>query len=191
MKYSGWHSHAVHAGRLPAVSFGNIQVAYAWESWMPGVRGRSLSGAEHFVADRDFDACVISLDYMERMTTFESSIYINSLRLHARHGVLPQERVVGNDYVVTLKVDYDISRAMTTDDVADTINYALLCSIVEEEMAVPSNLIEHVAGRISRRILSRFDGVTALHLSITKANPPMGADCDGAGVEIHLTNNKN
>ena len=92
---------------------------------------------------------------------------------------------------MTLKVDYDISRAMTTDDVADTINYALLCSIVEEEMAVPSNLIEHVAGRISRRILSRFDGVTALHLSITKANPPMGADCDGAGVEIHLTNNKN
>lgn len=158
---------------------------------MPGVRGRSLSGAEHFVTDRDLDACVTSLDYMERMTTFESSIYINSLRLHASHGVLPQERVVGNDYVVTLKVDYDISRAMTTDDVADTINYALLCSIVEEEMAVPSNLIEHVAGRISRRILGRFDGVTALHLSITKANPPMGADCDGAGVEIHLTNNKN
>jgi 7,8-dihydroneopterin aldolase/epimerase/oxygenase len=125
------------------------------------------------------------------MATFESSIHIDSLRLHARHGVLPQERVVGNDYVVTLKVNYDINRAMETDDVADTIDYSQLCSIVKEEMAQPSNLIEHVAGRIARHILRRFNSITALHLSITKVNPPMGVDCDGAGVEIHLTNNKN
>lgn len=141
--------------------------------------------AVHHAADERWQ------DSIKRMATLESSIYINSLRLHARHGVLPQERIVGNDYAVTLKVDYDISRAMATDDVSDTMDYAQLCNIIREEMAVPSRLIEHVAGRISRHILSRFDGITALHLSITKTNPPMGADCDGAGVEIHLTNNKN
>jgi 7,8-dihydroneopterin aldolase/epimerase/oxygenase len=121
----------------------------------------------------------------------ESSVFINSLRLHACHGVLPQERVVGGDYEVTLRVDYDISRAMDTDDVADTIDYAALCSIIKEEMAVPSKLIEHVAGRIANHIVSCYGGITAVHLSITKMNPPMGADCDGAGVEVHLTNNKN
>lgn len=125
------------------------------------------------------------------MFQMKSSIYINALRLHAYHGVLPQERVVGNDYVIDMKVDYDISRAMDTDDVADTINYAQLCQLVEEEMNIPSNLIEHVVGRIARRIIASYNGVLAVHLSITKMNPPMGADSDGAGVEIHLTNNKN
>ena len=58
-------------------------------------------------------------------------------------------------------------------------------------MSVPSALLEHVAGRMARRIFACFDGIEAVHLSITKVNPPMGADCGGAGVEIHLTNNKN
>lgn len=125
------------------------------------------------------------------MTQFKSSIYINALRLHACHGVLPQERIVGNDYEVTAEVGYDISRAMETDDVADTLNYAELCRVITEEMAVPSALIEHVAGRIAKRIAAEFGAVSSLRIRITKLNPPMGADCDGAGVEIYLTNNKN
>lgn len=122
---------------------------------------------------------------------FTSSIHINALRLHACHGVLPQERVVGNDYEVTAEVGYDIRKAMETDDVADTLNYAELCRVITEEMAVPSALLEHVAGRIARRIVDTFHAVSSLRLRITKLNPPMGADCDGAGVEIYLTNNKN
>ena len=125
------------------------------------------------------------------MTEFKSTIYIKSLRLHAFHGVLPQERTVGNDYEVTARVNYDIRRAVQTDNVADTLNYAELCRLITEEMAQPSSLIEHVAGRVARRIFSTFPAANSLTLSITKTNPPMGADCEGAGVEIHLTNNKN
>lgn len=125
------------------------------------------------------------------MKKFTSSIYIKSLRLHAFHGVLPQEQTVGNDYEVTAHIDYDISRAMATDDVADTLNYAELCRLITEEMAQPSRLIEHVAGRMAKRIFRTFPEANSLTISITKLNPPMGADCDGAGVEIHLTNNKN
>lgn len=125
------------------------------------------------------------------MYQFKSTIYINSLRLHACHGVLPQERTVGNDYEVTAEVGYDISRAMETDCVDDTLNYASLCRIITEEMAVPSALLEHVAGRVAKRIVGTFRAVDSLRLRITKLNPPMGADCDGAGVEIYLTNNKN
>ncbi|MBQ9667434.1 MAG: dihydroneopterin aldolase [Prevotella sp.] len=119
-----------------------------------------------------------------------SRIYIAGLRLHARHGVMEQERRVGGEFEVTLSVDYDISRAMETDDVADTLSYADLCDYVRSEMAVPSNLLEHVAGRIARGILQRWPQVGAVNLSITKLNPPMGADCDGAGVELHLINDK-
>ena len=41
-------------------------------------------------------------------------------------GVLPQETQVGNDYVVNLDVSYDFSRAMETDELAGTLNYAEL-----------------------------------------------------------------
>ncbi len=125
------------------------------------------------------------------MIITRSKIYIRSLRVHAFHGVLPQERVVGNDYVVDVSAEYDISRAVATDNVADTLNYADMCKAINDEMAVPSQLIEHVAGRVAERLFGLFPAITTLRLSITKVNPPMGADCGGAGVEIELTNDKN
>ena len=119
-----------------------------------------------------------------------SRIFIAGLRLRACHGVLPQERIVGGDFEVSLSVEYDISRAMATDDVADTLSYADLSDLVRREMAVPSNLLEHVAGRIAKAIIERWPQVQSVSLSITKLNPPMGADCDGAGVELYLINDK-
>lgn len=117
-------------------------------------------------------------------TLTESYVHIDGIRLHARHGVLPQEQLTGNDYIINVRVGYDISRAMQTDDVADTLNYAEVYNIIKEEMSVPSKLIEHVAGRIANRLMDSYSQISSVMLRITKCNPPMGADCDGAGVEI-------
>jgi len=51
-------------------------------------------------------------------------------------------------------------------------------------------LIENVAWRIGKAIFSRWPDIEKLTVSVTKNNPPMGADCDGATVELHLTNEK-
>ena len=53
-------------------------------------------------------------------------------------------------------------------------------------MDVPSKLLEHVAGRIVRKIQEQFPKVSSISLKITKKNPPMGADCDGAGVDLRF-----
>nr|WP_297133556.1 dihydroneopterin aldolase [uncultured Prevotella sp.] len=124
------------------------------------------------------------------MKLMSSKIYLRNVRFHAFHGVLPQERIVGNDYLVNLVLDYDFSSAMQTDDLQGTLNYAEVYQKVREEMAVPSKLLEHVAGRIAHRLFSDFPEIQKLQLSITKVNPPMGADSDGAGVEVVLTNDK-
>lgn len=124
------------------------------------------------------------------MKLMSSKIYIRNVRFHAFHGVLPQEGIVGNDYLVNLVLDYDFSSAMQTDDLQGTLNYAEVYQKVREEMAVPSKLLEHVAGRIAHRLFSDFPEIQKLQLSITKVNPPMGADSDGAGVEVVLTNDK-
>lgn len=124
------------------------------------------------------------------MKLMSSKIYLRNVRFHAFHGVLPQEGIVGNDYLVNLVVDYDFSSAMKTDDLQGTLNYAEVYQKVREEMAVPSKLLEHVAGRTAHRLFSDFPEIQKLQLAITKVNPPMGADSDGAGVEVVLTNDK-
>ena len=124
------------------------------------------------------------------MKLMSSKIYLRNVRFHAFHGVLPQEGIVGNDYLVNLVLDYDFSSALKTDDLQGTLNYAEVYQKVREEMAVPSKLLEHVAGRIAHRLFSDFPEIQKLQLSITKVNPPMGADSDGAGVEVVLTNDK-
>lgn len=124
------------------------------------------------------------------MKLMSSKIYLRNVRFHAFHGVLPQEGIVGNYYLVNLVLDYDFSSAMKTDDLQGTLNYAEVYQKVREEMTVPSKLLEHVAGRIAHRLFSDFPEIQKLQLSITKVNPPMGADSDGAGVEVVLTNDK-
>ena len=124
------------------------------------------------------------------MKLMSSKIYLRNVRFHAFHGVLPQEGIVSNDYLVNLVLDYDFSSDMKTDDLQGTLNYAVVYQKVREEMAVPSKLLEHVAGRIAHRLFSDFPEIQKLQLSITKVNPPMGSDSDGAGVEVVLTNDK-
>ena len=114
-----------------------------------------------------------------------STIELKDIRLYAFHGVLEQERHVGGEYSVSLRAHYNIAQAMISDNVDDKLNYAHLLDIIKKEMNVPSNLLEHVAGRIVVAIDKTFPLVTSIDLTLTKLNPPMGADCEGAGVEVH------
>jgi dihydroneopterin aldolase len=115
---------------------------------------------------------------------------IRDLRLYAYHGVMPQERRVGGWFVVSLCVHYNILAAMQSDDVSHTLSYADLCQVVCSEMSVPSNLLEHVASRIACSVFRQWPKATAIDLTLIKENPPMQVDCDGAGVELHLINDK-
>lgn len=120
----------------------------------------------------------------------QTYVRLEKLRFRARHGVLPQERLVGGDFVVTLRIGYPWQAAIDTDDVADTLDYAAVYRLVRCEMAVPSQLLEHVAGRIAKSLLHDFPKISSIDLWLTKTCPPMGADSEGAGVELHLINDK-
>ena len=113
-----------------------------------------------------------------------SYIHLRQVRFHAFHGVMPQERQVGAEFVLDLKVGYPLQQAVQSDEVADTLNYAALYDLVAREMQQPSKLLEHVAGRIAEAIGKAFPQVTSIDLELTKQNPPMGADCEGASVGL-------
>jgi len=123
-----------------------------------------------------------------RITT--GKVFINDLRLHAYHGVMPQERVVGQNYKVSVEAEYDLRRAAETDDLRHALNYAAMCQLVESEMMKPSQLLETVAMRVAKSLLREFSEIQTVSVRITKLNPPMPFECAGAGVEVCLTNDK-
>lgn len=124
------------------------------------------------------------------MRVSSSHIYLKNIRLHAFHGVLEQERVVGNDYNIFVDIAYDFQKAMKTDRLDDTINYADVYELVKREMEIPSQLLEHVVQRIGEKLMEVYPTITEVFLKLTKLNPPFAADCYGAGVCVHLINDK-
>ena len=117
-------------------------------------------------------------------------ISLNGLRFFACHGVLPQERETGGEFLVSVRAKYPLDKALESDNVADTLNYAEIFEIINKEMQKPSCLLEHVAGRIGRSIFMNMPQIEALDISVAKTNPPMGADIGSASVELHLINDK-
>ena len=118
----------------------------------------------------------------------QNKVIIEGLRIYAFHGVMEQERAIGSYFIVDAEVTTDFSAAMENDDLCGTASYADIFDTIKMEMAIPSKLIEHVGGRIAKAIIDRFPNVSAVKLKILKENPPMGADCRGAGIEITINN---
>lgn len=116
-----------------------------------------------------------------------SYIFLKDICCYAYHGVAPQENIIGNEYIINLKLKVNISRAMQTDDVEDTVNYAEIHEAVKAEMAIPSKLLEHVSGRIVEKLFEKFPDIEDIELRLSKRNPPMGADIDAAGVELRCS----
>lgn len=118
------------------------------------------------------------------MKAEEMYIRLDRLKFHARHGVDPQETVVGSYFYIDLKLKVDFGRAAETDDLAYTVSYADVFETVKSEMETPSKLLEHVCGRIVKRIFNDFPTVEEIHIRLGKENPPMGADIFTSGVEM-------
>ena len=112
-----------------------------------------------------------------------SKISLNAMRFYAYHGVLPQEKKVGNWFSVDLELSVDLSRAALSDQLQDTLNYEVYAA-VEEEMAIPSELLEHAAGRILRHIRGQFPQVEGIMVRLTKEYPPFKGQVGGASVTL-------
>lgn len=113
-----------------------------------------------------------------------TKINLKDIRFHSFHGVMEQERMVGNDFVVNLSLELPLDKAMRSDRLEDTVNYAEIYAVVKQEMDIPSALLEHAAARVLSALKERFPSITAAHIELEKLNPPFGADIRSASVEI-------
>ena len=112
------------------------------------------------------------------------TIKVNNIRVHAHHGCLREESIIGSDYRVDVEVQADLSRPSQTDALKDTVDYVRIHSIVKEEMELPSKLLEHVAQRILNRILEELLSVSLAMVQVYKINPPIGGDVESVSVVL-------
>lgn len=112
------------------------------------------------------------------------TIRLNNIRIHAFHGAIPTENIVGADYLVNVEVKADWGEAAKNDDLTKTINYAEINDIVREEMRKQRILIETVAESIVDRILQTFSLVEEAEVSVAKLNPPMTGEIESAEVVV-------
>lgn len=114
----------------------------------------------------------------------ETYILLENVEMYAHHGVFAQETLVGNLFVVNLKLKVDFGSASQSDDLDGTVSYASVFELVKKEMSVPSKLLEHVAGRIVRVLKNEFPKIEQIELKISKRNPPVGGQVEYASVII-------
>ena len=94
------------------------------------------------------------------------------------------EYVVALPYGTTTSPVVEFEKAVSDDKLENTISYADIHAAVKEEMKITSSLLEHVAGRIAKRLFQDFPSIESLRIEVMKQNPPMGADIKEAGVRI-------
>jgi dihydroneopterin aldolase len=114
-----------------------------------------------------------------------AEISVNHIKVYAYHGCHPQERTVGADFYVTISALTEVEASAWWDDQLEgTADYSRFVSITRREMAIPSNLLEHVAARIAAAVLEECPPVLKVSITIEKENPPFGVSCQGVSIKI-------
>lgn len=112
-------------------------------------------------------------------------IIIKDLEIFAYHGVLPEEKRQGQNFIVTAELYLDLRDAGMTDELDKTVNYAKVCEDISECMTEEKyDLIEAVAENIAGTILLKYEKIKEVHIIISKPEAPIDMTFDTVCVDI-------
>ena len=115
-------------------------------------------------------------------------IELEEMTFWAHHGCLESEKKKGNLFLVNFKGEMDMSKAVESDALEDTVNYAAIYEVIKAEMAVASDLLEHVAGRIVKAVAEKYPEFVKFSVRVSKRRPPVGGPVQWS--RVTLTYNK-
>ena len=113
-------------------------------------------------------------------------IILQGMQIYGYHGANPEERALGQPYIVDLAVELDLSKPGASDRLEDTVSYPQLFRVAQEVLEGESkNLLEATAQAIANKVLAQFP-VMAVHVCLKKPRPPVrGSVIENAAVEIY------
>ena len=105
------------------------------------------------------------------MTTEPVWIALSGVRATGFHGVLPEERRDGQEFVVDVRLETRVDTS--ADELSGTMNYAEVAQLVVDHITgEPVRLIETLAARIADD-LSAIDGVDTVEVIVHKPQAPI------------------
>lgn len=112
-------------------------------------------------------------------------IRLQNIKVYTNHGCLVEEAKIGSEYRVDLEIHADLEKSSKSDALKDTVDYVHLNLIIKEEMAIRSELLEHVADRILNRIFKEIQTVEEAKVAVSKINPPINGDVEMVTIELN------
>ena len=112
-------------------------------------------------------------------------IYIKNLEVFARHGVFPEENVLGQKFVISAVLYTSLRKAGKTDDLAESIHYGEVSHFIKEFVEKNTwKLLETVAERLAEELLLKTKGLEKIRLEIKKPWAPVGVPLETVSVEL-------
>ena len=111
-------------------------------------------------------------------------ISLENMSFYSFHGVYEEERIVGNEFRVDLEMMTDTTKSEQSDKLEDTLDYAAVYNLINEQMKIRSALLEHLARRILDSLLKEFPEIEYAEISVSKLNPPMGGQIKKVSVTL-------
>jgi len=111
-------------------------------------------------------------------------IFIEGIKIYAYHGCFKEETAIGTNFRVDVELDTDLSIPAKTDDIKDAVNYQAVFTVIKEQMAIPSHLLEHVSKRIMNAVFQAFPSVKKIKLKVSKLNVPLGGQIENVAIQM-------
>jgi dihydroneopterin aldolase len=111
-------------------------------------------------------------------------VALRGLRVRGRHGVLVEEKSLGQWFVIDVVLHLDTRAAARDDDLSHTVHYGVLAEEVAAVVAgEPVDLVETLAQRVAEVALASGD-VTAVDVHVHKPQAPVTVPFDDVVVSI-------
>ena len=111
-------------------------------------------------------------------------IEIEGMEFYAYHGHYKEEQIVGNRFLIDLKMTVDCGLAADTDDIKNAVNYQTAYKLIKAEMKKKSNLLENIAGRILDSLYEKMTNIQTATVKVSKLNPPMGGKIKNVSITL-------
>jgi dihydroneopterin aldolase len=103
----------------------------------------------------------------------EYQVGLEEVRFFAYHGLFPEERTLGNWFILTVRVSKR-GEAFGFESIDQTFDYGKIYAICESVMKTPVDLLETVASTISNQLKQSFEDMSRYEIHIWKDRPPLG-----------------
>lgn len=112
-------------------------------------------------------------------------IYINNLEFIGFHGVFPEEKKLGQKFLVSLELIVDTKEAGKTGDLTKSVHYGLVAQDVERVFLEKSiDLIETCAENIAEMVLKKYELVKEVKVTVKKPWAPLQMHFENVAIEI-------